>query len=166
MGLKQLIYFWIIERENRPVMKFPALSNCIWIWNPFLSNWKLEFKQSVNTHPDYSGQFPLPDTIIYLKEYYEIVNEARPLSGFFPTDTDTDETKQASKFQNDPSSKCFTIDFWKINCWIQHFISYFLTVFLYLILHKFCSVLTCDILGIGLFISVQMWRWKNHMIFL
>ena len=39
------------------------------------------------------------------------------------------ETKQASKFQCDPSSNCFTIDFWKINCWIQHLISYFLIVF-------------------------------------
>ena len=29
-----------------------------------------------------------PRTDIYLKEYYEIVNEARPLSGFIPTDTD------------------------------------------------------------------------------
>ena len=61
------------------------------------------------------------------------------------------ETKQASKFQSDQSSNCFTIDVWKINCWIQQFISYFLIgFFLYLILHKFCSVLTYDILGIGL----------------
>ena len=27
---------------------------------------------------------------------------------------------------SDPSSNCFTIDVWKIKCWIQHFISYFL----------------------------------------
>ena len=53
-----------------------------------------------------------------LKEYYEIVNEARPLSGFFPTDADfllqkcifNYETKQSSKFQSDPSSNGFTID--------------------------------------------------------
>ena len=46
-----------------------------------------------------------------LKEYYEIVDEARPLSGFVPTDADlfrkcisNHETKQSSKFQSDPSS--------------------------------------------------------------
>ena len=32
------------------------------------------------------------------------------------------ETKQASKFQSDPSSNCFTIDVWNINCWRQQFI--------------------------------------------
>ena len=52
-----------------------------------------------------------------LKEYYEIVDEARPLSGFFPTHADfvtvcisNHETKQASKFQSDPSPNCFTIE--------------------------------------------------------
>ena len=58
-------------------------------------------------------------TVLYLKEYYEIVDEARPLSGFFPTHADfflrkcisNHETKQASKFQSDPSSNCFTIDY-------------------------------------------------------
>ena len=45
---------------------------------------------------------------------------------FFPTHADlflqkcisNHETKQASKFQNDPSSNCFTIDVWNINCWL------------------------------------------------
>ena len=62
---------------------------------------------------------------------------------FFPAHADflqkciyNHETKQASKFQSDPSSNCFTIDV----CWLQQCISYFLIVFLYLILHKFCSV--------------------------
>ena len=52
-----------------------------------------------------------------LKEYYEIVNEDRPLAGLFPTDADflqkcisNHESKQSSKFQSDPSSNCFTID--------------------------------------------------------
>ena len=52
-----------------------------------------------------------------LKEYSEIVDEARPLSGFFPTHANfftemhsNHETKQASKFQSDPSPNCFTID--------------------------------------------------------
>ena len=48
-----------------------------------------------------------------LKEYYEVVDEARPLSGIFPTHADfflrkcisNHETKQASKFQSDPSPK-------------------------------------------------------------
>ena len=48
-----------------------------------------------------------------LKEYYEIVDEAYPLSGLFLTHADfftqkyiyNQETKQASKFQSDPSSK-------------------------------------------------------------
>ena len=37
-----------------------------------------------------------------LKEYYEIVDEARPLSWFFLLHH---ETKQASKLLSDPSSK-------------------------------------------------------------
>ena len=56
--------------------------------------------------------------LVKLKEYYEIVDEARPLSGFSPhmliffygNAFLIDETKQASKFQSDPSSNCFTID--------------------------------------------------------
>ena len=39
------------------------------------------------------------------------------------------EAKQSSKFQSDPSPNYFTIDVWKINCWFQPFISYFLIVF-------------------------------------
>ena len=55
-----------------------------------------------------------------LKEYYEIVDEARPLSGFFPAHADfflqkcisnhETKTKPASKCQSDPSSNCFTIN--------------------------------------------------------
>ena len=37
-----------------------------------------------------------------LKKYYEIVDDARPLSGFFPLHADF--------CQSDPSSNCFTID--------------------------------------------------------
>ena len=59
--------------------------------------------------------FELTDTIEgrnRLKEYYEIVDEARPLSGFFPTHADffyrnaflIMKLKQASKFQSDPST--------------------------------------------------------------
>ena len=46
--------------------------------------------------------------LVSLKEYYEIVDEARPLSGFFPQTywfflqkcISNHETKQASKFQS------------------------------------------------------------------
>ena len=56
--------------------------------------------------------------LLSLKEYYDIVNEARPLSGIFPADSDfllkkcisNHETKQSPKFQSDPSSNCFTMD--------------------------------------------------------
>ena len=71
----------------------------------------------------------------YLKEYYEIVGESRPLSAFFPKHADffsNHETKQSSKFQSDPSTNCFTInDVWNINCWLStvHFLlSYFIFV--------------------------------------
>ena len=55
-----------------------------------------------------------------LKEYYEIVDEARPRSGFFlhtcwfflQKCISNHETKQSSKFQS-----------WNINCWRQQFIS-------------------------------------------
>ena len=36
--------------------------------------------------------------------------------------------KRSSKFQSDPSSNCFTIDFWKIKWWIHNFILFFLNV--------------------------------------
>ena len=44
-----------------------------------------------------------------LKEYYEIVDEARPLSGFFPTHADFNaflimKLSKLPKFQSDPSS--------------------------------------------------------------
>ena len=48
--------------------------------------------------------------------------EARPLSGFYHNNSDCvlkcnsiQETKQFSKFQNDASSNCFTIDVFKIS---------------------------------------------------
>ena len=59
------------------------------------------------------------------KEYYEIVDEARPLSGFFPTHAEfftemhTMKLSKPPKFQSDPSSNCFTIDVWNINCWLH-----------------------------------------------
>ena len=73
-----------------------------------------------------------------LKEYYEFVNEARPLPGFvFPQMLIflrkcifNHETKQSSKFQSDPRSNCFavTIDVW---------------TFLLLFLSHFTQVLEC-----------------------
>ena len=77
-----------------------------------------------------------------LKEYYEIVDEARPLIRIFPPHIlillqkyiSNHKTKQAFKFQSDPSSNCFTINVWKIKC--QHFISYFLIVFICISFYK------------------------------
>ena len=67
-----------------------------------------------------SNQRCTNDKCFTLKQYYEIVNEARPLSEFFPTDADfvyrnasNHETKEDSKFQIDPTSNCFTIAFGK-----------------------------------------------------
>ena len=61
-----------------------------------------------------------------LKEYYEIVDEARLLSGFFPhmliclqKYIFNHETKQASEFQSDSNSNCFTIEVRKIKCWLS-----------------------------------------------
>ena len=90
-----------------------------------------------------------------LKEYYVIVGESRPLSAFFPQTCwffsqkciSNHETKQSSKFQSDPSLK------YKLLTSTVYFLSFllFFPPNLYLILPKFWSVLTCDILGIGLF---------------
>ena len=72
-----------------------------------------EFSSSTSTA---RNQGHLISTFNYcLKEYYEIVGESRPLSGFFPTHffqkcISNHETKQSSKFQSDPSPNCFTID--------------------------------------------------------
>ena len=60
-------------------------------------------------------------------------------------------SQQSAKYQSDPSSNCFKIDVWKINCCMQQFIFLLSYCYLYLILHKFWSVLICDILGIGFF---------------
>ena len=98
-----------------------------------------------------------------LKEYYEIVDEAHPLSGFFPhmliflqKCISNPESKQGFKFQSDLSPNCFTIDVLKYKLLIStvYFLSFLFFIFLYRILrhlHEFCSVLRCDILGIGLF---------------
>ena len=51
------------------------------------------------------------------------------------------ENKQASKFQIDRSPNCFTINIYLILL-LYHILQHF---------PKFCSVLRCDILGIGLF---------------
>ena len=52
-----------------------------------------------------------------LKEYYEIVGESRPLSGFFPhmliclqMCISNHETKQSSKFQSDPIASQSTFE--------------------------------------------------------
>ena len=91
-----------------------------------------------------------------LKEYYEIGGESRPLSAFFPTHCGFFYRKAFLLMKlSDVSPNCFTIDVWNINCWCQQFISYlsywFFLIAFYSILHEFCSVLRCDILGIGLF---------------
>ena len=44
---------------------------------------------------------------VMLKEFHEIINEARPLLGFFP------HTCWFFYRSFDPSSNCFTIDVWK-----------------------------------------------------
>ena len=71
-----------------------------------------------------------------LKEYYEIVNEARPLSGFFPTDADV-LTEIIMKLSKLPSFS-FIIDVWKIKCCMQQFIFY---TFLLLFVSHFTQVL-------------------------
>ena len=101
----------------------------------------------------------LPILLTTLKEILWYRRWSPPSIRIFPTHADfflqkcisNHETKQASKFQSVTSSNCFTIDVWTINCWLStvYFLRTFL-LFLYHILHKFCSVLTCDILGIGL----------------
>ena len=62
----------------------------------------------------------------YLKEYYEIVDEARPVSGLFPTYADF-VYRNAFLIMKVSKLPSFRV-----------------------IAHKFCSVLTCDILGISL----------------
>ena len=57
-----------------------------------------------------------------LKEYYEIINEARPLSGFFPKDADFLLQKCISDHETGQSSQFIFL------------LSY---CYLYLILHKF-----------------------------
>ena len=85
-----------------------------------------------------------------LKEYYEIVNEARPLS-WLQKCISNHETKQASKFRRDLSSNCFTIDVWKIKCCMQRFISFHSYCYFYLILH---IVLEC----------FDMWYFGNRFV--
>ena len=55
------------------------------------------------------------------------------------------ETKQASKFQSDPS---YILRGMPIGCWFED--RSLIVICIYLILHKFWSVSTSDILGIGL----------------
>ena len=131
MIIASCLYFWFAKSVHVEGVKMKRLRrpNCCWI------------------------------ILKMLKEYYEIVDD---LSRFFPTHADFftemhltwhHETKYTSKFQSNPSPNCFTIDVWNINCWRQQF-TFLLNCFFRRIcisfLHEFCSVLTCDILGIGL----------------
>ena len=100
-------------------------------------------------------------TLFILKEYYEIVDEACPLSGFFSNTCwfflqkciSNHETKQASKFQSDLSSNCFTINVWNILLTFSSVYFLILSYCFFLVSHftQVCSVLICDILGLGLF---------------
>ena len=94
---------------------------------------------------------------LWLKEYYVIIGESHPLSGFFSHTCwlflqkciANHETKQASKFQSDPSSNCFTIDVWTIKCYKSTF--YFL-LFFFFFFFFFCisfytsSVVFCHVI--------------------
>ena len=98
-----------------------------------------------------------------LKEYYEINCRwiVPSIWIFFPhmlillqKCISNHETKQSSKFQSNPSPNGFTIDVWniyKLLTFNSLFLTFFSFSFFNLILHKFCSVLICDILAIGLF---------------
>ena len=84
-----------------------------------------------------------------LKEYYEIIDEAHPLSGFFPTHGDFvyRNTFLIMKLGKPPSFIVIRALIASQSTFEIQLLSY---CFLYLILHEFCSVLICDILGIGL----------------
>ena len=79
-------------------------------WNISMSLNIMEFCQHLSNQSQFKGI-----------AYYEIVYEARPLWGFSPhmliflrKCISNHETKQASKFQSDPSANCFTIDVFEI----------------------------------------------------
>ena len=102
-----------------------------------------------------------------LKKYYEIVNEARPLLGFFShknADFVYRNTFIIIKLSNLPSFRSIRAliasqsTFGKINYCIQ-FIFILSYCYLYLILHKLkcCSVLKCDILRTGSFIRYNIY---------
>ena len=88
------------------------------------------------------------------KEYSEIVDETRPLSGYFLTDADfflqkckyNHETKQSSKFQSD------------LAC--NSLFSYFLIVICISFYTKFWSIVTCEIWGIGLLLVQYLFKKK------
>ena len=56
------------------------------------------------------GKLTVKDSRITLKEYYEIVDEARPLSGFVPTHADF---FYRNAFQSDPSANFSQLTFEK-----------------------------------------------------
>ena len=111
-----------------------------------LNCWCYEKTTSCNRLSYQSRLYRCPIYLSYLKEYYEIVDEACPLSGFFPhmliflrKCIYDYETKQSSKFQSDPSLNCFTIDVWNINCWRQQVI--FLLSYCFFLVSHFTRVM-------------------------
>ena len=88
---------------------------------------------------------------VYCLVYYATVNEARPISGFSPTDAvffilqkciSNHATKTSSTFQSDPISYCFTIDVWKIKYCTQQFI-FLLSYCSFFFVSHFTQVLEC-----------------------
>ena len=95
----------------------------------------------------------------HLKEYDEIVNEARPISSvspqmliFLQKCISNHEAKQSSKFQSDPSSNCFTIDVWKKSNLTKVLEWYFGNRYR-------CNIYLRQK-------SVQVWEWTNHIKFI
>ena len=78
--------------------------------------------------------------------------EACPLSGFYLIDADFFTEIHLKKLSNLPSFRAiWALIASQLTYEKQHFIFLLSYCYLHFLLRKFCSVLTCDILGIGLF---------------
>ena len=86
---------------------------------------------------------------ITLKEYYEIVGESRPPSAFYSPHMLICLQKCISNHETKQSTLEILLTFNSL--FLIFLIVFFCIAFYGILLHEFCSVLRCDIFGIGLF---------------
>ena len=123
------------QKGPLPVNEYVSFSSNVWPILYWFINWHTQlllfcwcylcFLFNMKTDINKASYNITMHCALVLKEYYEIVGEPRPLSGFPYKVMLIFFYRNAfliMKLSNppiDPSPNCFTIDVWKIKCWLS-----------------------------------------------